>query len=265
MKLAMVGVGSMGEALLAGWLSSGVVAPDEVGIVQRTPERAAQLQEAYGVAAVELAEAASAETLVLSVKPYQMPTVLAQLAPVLGTDTLVVSVAAGVTLGDLEAALPGAAVVRVMPNTPSLVGQGMAGIIAGSAADAAHTGRVVDLMRAVGRAVVIEEKSLDALTALSGSGPAYLFYVAEAMIEAGVHQGLPRAQATELVNQTFLGAAAMLDGAGESATVLRERVTSPGGTTAAALRSLDDHGVRSGVLAAVEACATRSAEMSRRD
>lgn len=265
MKLAMVGVGSMGEALLAGWLASGVVTPDEVGVVQRTAERAAQLGERYGVPAISLPEAAAAETLVLAVKPHQMGGVLEQVAGSLGPDTLVVSVAAGVTLADLEGALPGAAVIRVMPNTPSLVGHGMAGIIAGTSADAAQTGRVVDLMRAVGGAMITDEAHLDALTALSGSGPAYLYYVAEAMIEAGVHQGLPRAQATELVNQTFIGAAAMLDQAGESATVLRERVTSPGGTTAAALRALDDHGVRSGFLAAVEACARRSAEMSRRD
>lgn len=265
MKLAMIGVGAMGEALLAGWLSSGIVSADEVGIVQRTEARAEQLVERYGVTRVDLAQAAAAETLVLAVKPYQLADLLASLTDAVGPDTLVVSVAAGVPLAELEAALPGVPVVRVMPNTPSLVGQGMAGVIEGTAADAAHTGRVLDLMRAVGRAVQIQEGALDALTGLSGSGPAYLFYVAEAMIEAGVHQGLPRPLATELVNQTFVGAGAMLADGGASATVLREQVTSPGGTTAAALRALDDHGVRAAFLAAVQACAERSAELSKRD
>lgn len=264
MKLAMIGVGSMGRALLEGWLNSGAVVADEVGVVTRSQASAQTLSRELGVAAVAAHEAATAETLVLAVKPYQMQGVVEQISGSLGTGTLVVSVAAGVSLQDLESGLPGAHVVRVMPNTPSLVGEGMAGVIRGSLADADEAERVLALMRAVGKAVEITESSLDALTALSGSGPAYLFYVAEAMIEAGVHQGLPRALATQLVNQTFVGSGAMLERSGNSATVLRERVTSPGGTTAAALRALDDHGVRTGFLAAVEACRTRSAEMSKR-
>ena len=171
--------------------------------------------------------------------------------------------AAGVPLTVLEGALPGVAVVRVMPNTPALVGKGMAGVVPGAAASDAQVECAVGLMEAVGKAVVIGEHQLDALTALSGSGPAYLFYVAEAMIEGGVHQGLTRAEATALVNQTFVGSAALLAESGRSATQLREMVTSPAGTTAAALRALDDAGVRSGFLAAVQACHDRSAEMAR--
>ena len=176
---------------------------------------------------------------------------------------LVVSIAAGTPIAQLEAGLPpGSAVVRVMPNTPALVGQGMAGVVPGTAASAEQVAVVTGLMNAVGRSIVIPEKQIDALTAVSGSGPAYLFYVADAMIEAGVHQGLTRPEATALVNQTFVGAAAMLAESGRSATVLREMVTSPAGTTAAALRSLDDHGVRAAFLDAVEACARRGREMA---
>lgn len=138
----------------------------------------------------------------------------------------------------------------------------MAGVAPGHQASAAEAERARSLLTAVGKAIFVEESQLDALTAVSGSGPAYLFYVAEAMVEAGVHQGLTRAQSTELVNQTFVGSAALLAESGKSATVLREMVTSPAGTTAAALRSLDDRGVRAAFLAAVEACFRRSAELS---
>lgn len=262
MKLALVGVGAMGEALLAGWIAAGTE-PSGLAVVDASPARLEHVRDTYGVAATELDEAASADTVVLAVKPYQVPDLLAQLAPRLAAGTLVISVAAGVSLHALADALPaGQPVIRVMPNTPALVGQGMAGVVVGPNAGEEHRERAVGLMNAVGKAVTIEEKSIDALTALSGSGPAYLFYVAEAMIEAGVHQGLTRAEATVLVNQTFVGASAMLEGSGESATTLRERVTSPAGTTAAALRALDDHGVRAAFLAAAEACVDRSREMT---
>ncbi len=260
--LAVVGAGAMGEALLSGWLASGWDAGDIV-IVDAYAPRVQELHERHGVRGVELDEAASATTIVLAVKPHQVAPVLEALAPSLREDTLVVCIAAGVTLEKLAAGLPqGQGVVRVMPNTPALVGEGMAGIVSGPHATPAQCDQVVELFEAVGRAVVVDEPSLDALTALSGSGPAYLFYIAEAMIEAGVHQGLTRPQATVLVNQTFVGAGAMLSGSGDSATVLRERVTSPAGTTAAALRALDDHGVRAGMLAAVDACVERSRRMA---
>ncbi len=260
--IAVVGAGAMGEALLSGWLASGWSAADIV-IVDAYAPRVAELEQRHGVRGVGFSEAATAATIVLAVKPHQVQDVLADMGSALGDDSLVVCIAAGVTLAKLAAGLPaGQGVVRVMPNTPSLVGQGMAGIVPGPHATKAQSEQVVELFEAVGKAVVVDESSLDALTALSGSGPAYLFYIAEAMIEAGVHQGLTRPQATALVNQTFVGAGAMLADSGESATVLRERVTSPAGTTAAALRALDDHGVRTGMLAAVDACAERSRRMA---
>lgn len=260
--LAVIGAGAMGEALLAGWLASGWAASDLV-IVDAHGPRVEELHARHGVVGVSLAEAATAGTIIVAVKPQQVPDVLAELSPVIGTEAVVVSIAAGVTLSQLGAGLPdGQGTIRVMPNTPSLVGEGMAGVVPGPHATTAQLDLVVGLFRSVGKAVVVEEGSLDALTALSGSGPAYLFYIAEAMIEAGVHHGLTRLQATELVNQTIKGAGVMLEAADVSATVLRERVTSPAGTTAAALRALDDHGVRSGVLAAVDACVARSREMA---
>ena len=232
--LLVVGGGAMGEALLAGWVASGIPAA-EIGVVEPHAARAADLVARHGVREATVDDAASAEVVVLAVKPNTVPKVLDALHGPLAPGALVISIAAGVPLTVLEGALPGVAVVRVMPNTPALVG----------------------------KAVVIGEHQLDALTALSGSGPAYLFYVAEAMIEGGVHQGLTRAEATALVNQTFVGSAALLAESGRSATQLREMVTSPAGTTAAALRALDDAGVRSGFLAAVQACHDRSAEMAR--
>ncbi|WP_040282290.1 pyrroline-5-carboxylate reductase [Tessaracoccus massiliensis] len=259
--IAVIGAGAMGEALIAGWLASGIPAAD-IRIVDAHEPRVAELEERHGVTGVSLAEAAAADTVVLAVKPHQITAILGACLPDLGEGSLVVSIAAGVTVQQLEEAAPERAVVRVMPNTPALVGKGMAGIVPGSHATDEHVERVRELLQAVGKAVVIGESQLDALTALSGSGPAYLFYIAEAMIEGGVHQGLSRAQATELVNQTFVGSAVMLSESGKSASQLREMVTSPAGTTAAALRTLDDHGVRAAFLDAVEACRARGIEMA---
>lgn len=259
--IAVIGAGAMGEALVAGWIAAGIPASDLV-VVDHDEARLTHLREHHGVSLGGLPEAARAEVVVLAVKPHHVEGVLTELSPLLAPTTLVVSIAAGVSLARLAAPLPeGQPIVRVMPNTPALVGRGVAGIAAGPGVDETHVARVKELMDAVGISVVVPETQFDALTAISGSGPAYLFAVAEAMIEAGVHQGLSRADATTLVAGTFAGAATMLEQTGESATVLRERVTSPAGTTAAALRVLDERGVRAAFLAAVEACARRAAEL----
>jgi len=263
MRIALIGAGAMGEALLAGWLAAGHPA-QELSIVEPARERAEAIRARHGVRAVETAQAATADVVVLAVKPHQIDGVLAELSRHLSAASapLVVSIAAGTPIAQLEAGLPpGSAVVRVMPNTPALVGQGMAGVVPGTAASAEQVAVVTGLMNAVGRSIVIPEKQIDALTAVSGSGPAYLFYVADAMIEAGVHQGLTRPEATDLVVQTFVGSAALL-ATGTRATELREQVTSPAGTTAAALRVLDERGVRAAFLAAMEACAERGRAMA---
>ncbi len=261
--VAIFGAGVMGETLLSGLLRSGRPAGSLV-ITERRPERAAELAERYGVQVLENAEAAAAaDTLVLVVKPQDMGALLEEIAPHVEQGNLVVSLAAGITTGFLEAHLPeGRSVVRVMPNTPALVDQGMAAVSAGAHCPPEHLAEAQELLAATGKVLEVPEKLQDAVTAISGSGPAYIFYVVEAMIEAGVVLGMPRATATELVVQTLYGAATMIKETGQHPTVLREQVTSPGGTTAAALRVMDDHKVRAAFISAMEAAATRSRELA---
>jgi pyrroline-5-carboxylate reductase len=258
-RLALLGAGVMGETVLSGLVRAGWDPADLVA-TDRRPERAAELEAAYGITMTSNLDAvAGAATVVLVVKPQDMRGLLAEIAPTLDAGALVVSLAAGVDTATLQAGLPaGQPVVRVMANTPAQVDEGMAAIAAGSAATDDHLERVRDILSATGRVVVVPEHYLDAVTAISGSGPAYLFFVVEAMIEAGVHLGLPRDLSTELVVQTMLGSAKLLRESGEHPTVLRERVTSPGGTTAAALRELEDHKVRAAFLSAMEAARDRS-------
>ncbi|MFB9377462.1 pyrroline-5-carboxylate reductase [Kineococcus gynurae] len=253
----------MGQTLLGGLLRAGRD-PGSVTVVDRRSGRGEELRRRFGVTVVDDPTAVhDATTVVLAVKPQDLAGLLDSLAPHLDPEALVVSLAAGVTTAAIESRLaPGTAVVRVMPNTPSLVDEGMAALAAGSACSDENLALAEELMRSCGHAVVLAEKHLDAVTALSGSGPAYLFYVVEAMVEAGVLLGLPRATATELVVQTLVGAGAMLRETGQHPTVLREQVTSPAGTTAAALRRLDDAGVRAAFVSAVEAAHARSRELS---
>ncbi len=261
--VAIFGAGVMGETLLSGLLRAGRPA-DQLVITERRADRAAELTEKYGVQVLDNAEAAAlADTLVLVVKPQDMGGLLAEISAYVDDGNLVVSLAAGITTSYLEARLPqGRPVVRVMPNTPALVDQGMAAISAGAHCDAEHLREAEALLAATGKVVEVPEKLQDAVTAISGSGPAYIFYVVEAMIEAGVVLGMPRTTATELVVQTLYGAATMLKETKEHPTVLRERVSSPGGTTVAALRQLDDHKVRAAFLTAMEAARDRSRELA---
>lgn len=260
---AVLGAGVMGETLLGGLLRAGHPAAELV-VSGRRPERLSELTQRHGVRATGSAEAAAdAATVVLVVKPQDMAPLLDQIRDRLQPGALVVSLAAGITTGFLEQRLPeGTPVVRVMPNTPSLVDEGMAAISPGAHCDEAHLAVAEQLLRSCGRVVRVAEKHQDAVTALSGSGPAYVFYVVEAMIESGVLLGLPRSTSSELVLQTLYGAATMLRETGEHPTVLREQVTSPAGTTVAAVRQLDDHKVRAAFMAAVEAARDRSRELA---
>lgn len=267
--VAFYGVGSMGTALLEGLVRGGHPG-ERVVAVDRHPETLERLQEAYAVRPLPDPATASreADVHVVAVKPAGVPAVLGEIAPGLGEGDVVVSVAAGLTLEALESALPeGTAVVRVMPNTPALVGEGMAVLARGSACSDEALALAEAVLAASGRTLVLDEHLFDAVTGLSGSGPAYAFYVAEALVEGGVLLGLPRTTASTLAIQTLLGAATMLaDGleSGEaSATVLRERVCSPGGTTMAAIAELDERAVRAALVAAVRRSAERSAEMGR--
>jgi len=262
--VAIFGAGVMGETLLSGLLRAGR-RPEDLVITERRPERIEELRDRYpGVRILDNVDAAEvAEVLVLVVKPQDMAGLLLEISEHVRPGNLVVSLAAGITTQFLESHLPdGSSVVRVMPNTPALVDQGMAALSSGAHCTVEHMAEAVELLRSCGRAIEVPEKYQDAVTAISGSGPAYVFYVVEAMIEAGVVLGLPRATATELVVQTLFGAATMIKETGQHPTVLREQVTSPGGTTAAALRQLDDHKVRAAFITAMEAAAARSAELS---
>jgi pyrroline-5-carboxylate reductase len=261
--VAIFGAGVMGETLLAGLIRAGRPA-SELVVTERREDRAAELRERHGVEVISNVEAAAkADTLVFVVKPQDMGALCDEIAPHVRPGALVVSLAAGITTEFLESHLPqGCPVVRVMPNTPALVDQGMAALAPGAHCDLEHLVEARQLLEAVGRVVVLDEKHLDAVTAISGSGPAYFFYIVEAMIEAGVFLGLPRSTATELVVQTCYGAATMLRETGEHPSVLREQVTSPGGTTVAALRTLDDHKVRAAFISALEAARDRSHELA---
>jgi pyrroline-5-carboxylate reductase len=258
-QTAILGAGVMGETLLSGLVRAGRRV-DNLLVGEKRAERARELEERYGVAVVGNTEAArKADTLALVVKPQDMGDLLDEIAPELRPGQLVVSLAAGITTGFIESRVPeGVAVVRVMPNTPALVDEGMAAISPGSHCSEDHLAEAEALMASVGKVLRIPERQQDAVTAISGSGPAYIFFVVESMIEAGVHLGLPRATATDLVVQTVVGSAKMLRETGTHPVVLREQVTSPGGTTAAALRELEVHRVRAAFLAAMEAARDRS-------
>jgi pyrroline-5-carboxylate reductase len=261
--VAILGAGKMGEALLSGLLRSGRQAADLL-FTEHHHERCVLLEERYGVRAVSTREAAeTADTLLLAVKPQEMGTLLDELGAHVSPKNLVISIAAGIPTSFIESRLPSSVpVVRVMSNTPVLVDEAMSAVSAGAHADEAHLERAEALLTAVGKVVRVPESQLDAVTALSGSGPAYFFFLVEAMIDAGILLGLPRAIAQQLIVQTAIGSAVMLRDTNEHPVQLREAVTSPGGTTIAAIRELENHGVRAALLAALEAARDRSRELA---
>lgn len=262
--IAVLGAGKIGEALLSGLLAAGRSA-DDLMLTERYPERAAQLELTYAVRAVDIATAArEAGVLVVAVKPQDVDPLLEQLAGLIDERTLVVSLCAGLPTALYERRLPdGVPVVRVMPNTPMLVGEAMSAVSAGRHASETDLVLAEELLGSVGRVLRVPETQQDAVTALSGSGPAYFFYLVEAMIEAGVLLGLPRPTATELITQSAVGAGRMLRDSGDHPASLREAVTSPAGTTVMALRELDNHGVRAALIAAIETARDRSVELGR--
>jgi pyrroline-5-carboxylate reductase len=257
-ELVIVGGGRMGEALLGGLLAAGR-APGDLAVVEALPARRDELAKQFDGLLVS-AEPVAATGVVIAVKPPDVPA--ATTAAVAAGAGRVLSIAAGVTIATLEAAAgAGVPVVRAMPNTPALVGAGAAAIAGGSSATDDDLAWAEAILAAVGTVVRVPEASLDAVTGLSGSGPAYVFLVAEALMDAGVLAGLPRPTSEALVRQTLLGAARLLVEGGDSPEALRAAVTSPGGTTAAGLRELERHGVRSALLEAVAAATARSKEL----
>ncbi|MEU0563955.1 pyrroline-5-carboxylate reductase [Nonomuraea sp. NPDC005983] len=261
--IAILGAGKMGEALLSGLLRAGFKPGDVMATVRR-PERAQALRETYGVRTVSNSEAAkTADTLILAVKPQDMATLLAEIGPYVPADRLVITAAAGITTGFVEQRLGAdVPVVRVMSNTPIRFDEAMSVISAGAHAGEEHLRHAESLLKPVGKVLRIPESQQDAATALSGSGPAYFFYLVEAMVDAGILLGMPRAAALDMVTQSIVGAAVMLRDSGEHPVILREAVTSPGGTTIAAIAELERHSVRAAFLAAIEAARDRGRELA---
>jgi pyrroline-5-carboxylate reductase len=256
----------MGEALLAGLLDAGFEA-DTLAVAEIDADRRHHLEQRFTGVRVAPSPAwvvAEADVVVVALKPQDVSSALEVAAPSLGENALVVSIAAGITIAELEAAAPGRPVVRAMPNTAALVRKGASAIAAGSRAAEADLETAERLLGAVGIVVRVPERLLDAVTGLSGSGPAYVFLLAESLIEGGVLNGLPRDVATALVHQTILGAGTLLVEGEDSAESLRAAVTSPGGTTAAGLRALERHSVRGAILEAVTAATERSRELGDR-
>jgi pyrroline-5-carboxylate reductase len=260
-RIAILGAGRLGESLLGGFLGSGWRAPDDLIVTARRDERLAELRERHGVRA-EASNALAIEgvgLVIVSVKPQDISVVLAEIAPTLPGSTTVLSVAAGVTTGFIEAHLPaGSRVVRAMPNAPALIQEGIAGVCGGSSAAEEDLALAEEALGHVGAVVRVAERDMDAVTALSGSGPAYFALLAEAMIEAGLLLGLSRDVSTRLVVQTMVGSGLLLRDEHMHPVELREAVTSPGGTTTRAIRELERSGVRAAFLNAINAATERS-------
>lgn len=261
--LALLGGGKMGEALLGGLLDGGWD-PENLAVAEVMAERRHAIETRFSKVRVVPNPAwavAEAEVVVVAVKPGDVPAALAAAEPVLEPGALVLSIAAGVTIATIEDLVPGRPVIRAMPNTPAVVGMGAAAIAAGRHAGDEHMHRAETILGVVGTVARVPETLLDAVTGLSGSGPAYVFLVAEALIDAGVHAGLPRPVSQALVTQTLLGSATLLAQGPDGAEALRAAVTSPGGTTAAGLAVLESRAVRSAFIEAVTAATKRSKEL----
>lgn len=265
-NLGFIGAGQMARALAAGFVRAGLVRPEQItacDVAEPAAQQfAAEIPHARLVAS-NAAVAEAADVLFLAVKPQAVPAVMQELGGKLTERHLLVSIAAGIPLQRLTAGFATSRVIRVMPNTPCLVGAGAAGYALGPGVLATDGELVGSLLRAAGLAFAVEERLLDAVTGLSGSGPAFVYIMIEALSDGGVRMGLPRAVATALAAQTVLGAAQMVLTTGEHPAVLKDRVASPGGTTIAGLQAAEDRGLRAALMAAVEAAARRSLELGK--
>jgi pyrroline-5-carboxylate reductase len=264
-RIAVLGAGKIGEALISGLLSSGWRTADDIVASGRREERVAELNERYGIRTTLSNEEAAngAALVVLSVKPQDIETLLGEIGPIISTEQTVLSIAAAIPTSQIERHLAdGVPVCRAMPNTPSTVHEGIAGLCAGAHAGDANVTLAEEALAHLGAVVRVHERSMDAVTAVSGSGPAYFALLAEAMIEAGILLGLSREISTQLVVQTMLGTAKQLRDERLHPVELREMVTSPGGTTIAAIRELEMAGVRAAFLNAIQAAMNRARELA---
>jgi pyrroline-5-carboxylate reductase len=262
-KVAVVGAGKMGETILSGLLRAGWPTTKLIATARRQ-ERADQLRTQYGIEVLGNVEAAqAADVIVVAVKPQDATALMEEIGPKIPSGKLVVSLCAGLPTSFFEKRLADdTAVVRVMSNTPALVDEAMSAISAGAHASAADLELTEEMLSPLGKTLRVPESQQDAVTALSGSGPAYFFYLVEAMTDAGILLGLPRQVAHDLVVQTALGAALMMRESGDRPVALREAVTSPGGTTTSAIRELENHRVRAAFLDAIEAARDRARELA---
>jgi pyrroline-5-carboxylate reductase len=264
-KVAILGAGRIGEALIVGLLSSGWREPGEIAATSRRQERVAELAERHGVVATlsNRDAAAGAALVVVAVKPQDIDGLLGEIGGLILPEQTVLTIAAAIPTARIEGRLsPGVPVVRAMPNTPSTVHEGIAGLCAGAHAADQNLDLAEDALSHLGAVVRVPESALDAITAVSGSGPAYFALLAEAMIEAGILLGLSREISTQLVIQTMFGTAKQLRDEGMHPVELREMVTSPGGTTIAAIRELEMAGVRAAFLNAIQAAMVRARELA---
>jgi pyrroline-5-carboxylate reductase len=262
-RIAVLGGGVMGEALIIGFQRR-LSPPPIVVVAEKRAERAAELVDRLGVVIEEPARACSgADVVILVVKPQDIRSLVGDIASSIAPGSLVISIAAGITTELLEASMPLANVVRAMPNTPAKIESGVTGISAGARCSPEALDQARALLLSIGVVVEVPEALQDAVTAVSGSGPAYLFYLAEAMIDGACELGMPPETARTSVVHTLLGAARLLEASGEEPSALRAKVTSPGGTTAAAIRVLDADEVQRSVRAAIEAARDRSRELSQ--
>jgi pyrroline-5-carboxylate reductase len=263
-RIAVLGAGKIGEALISGLLSSGWRTTADIVATARRQERVDELGERHGIVVTRSngEAAAGAALVVIAVKPQDIEGLLSELKGAVAPDQTVISIAAAIPTALIERQLDGVPVVRAMPNTPAAVHEGMAGIAPGSHAEAQHMAEAEEVLSHLGRVVRVEESYMDAVTAVSGSGPAYFALLSEAMIEAGILLGLGRDVSTQLVIQTMLGTAKLLRDQEMHPVELRERVTSPGGTTIRAVRELEQAGVRAAFLNAIQAAMERSRELA---
>ena len=264
-RVAVLGAGTIGEALISGLLSGGWRNPDEIVATGRREERIEELREKLGIeATLSNADAvAGAALIVIAVKPQDFDVLLEEIATAVTAEQTVLSVAAAIPTSAIETRLAkGVPVVRAMPNAPATIHEGIAGMCAGAHADEAHLALAEEALRHLGGVVRVPEPYMDAVTAVSGSGPAYFALLSEAMIEAGILLGLRRDVTTQLVVQTMLGTAKLLRDQEMHPVELRERVTSPGGTTIRAVRELEQAGVRAAFLNAIQAAMDRSRELA---
>ena len=264
--IAVIGAGKIGETLLSGLLRSGWPA-EKLMATSRRQERADELAARYGIRAVSNDVAvADADVLAIAVKPQDAAALMVDLGPKVPPDKLVITLCAGLPTAFFAKWLPeGTPVVRVMTNTPALVDEAMTAISAGAHATTEHLALAEEMFKPLGRTLRLPESQQDAVTALSGSGPAYFYFLVEAMTDAGILLGLPRQVAHDLIVQTAIGSAIMLRDSGEHPVKLREAVTSPAGTTISAIRELENHGVRAALLAALEAARDRARELAQQN